>query len=203
MAERDQAGKITRFAYDSVGNLTSVTDPMQFVTSYEYDESDNRISQTDANLHTTTMDHDELGRMVRRKYPNGDTETFGYDANGNMLCKVDGNPGGVGTGGDSTVYIYDSRNREVFRRYTNSGNTVETRYTAPAGGNCPQTTTAHPSIQNHCNSAKCYLFKTRFLIVAEPKNNCRSSPRSLQYLCLIHHLDSQPAPPLRICACGS
>ncbi|MBD3242648.1 MAG: hypothetical protein GF331_18805, partial [Chitinivibrionales bacterium] len=122
VAERDQAGKITQFAYDAVGNLVSVTDAMGHVTGYTYDERNNRISQTDANGHTTSMAYDALGRLACRTYPNGDQERFVYDRNGNMLVKVDGN-------GDSTRYTYDRRNREVLRRYTGSGHTVETHYT--------------------------------------------------------------------------
>jgi hypothetical protein len=46
-----------------------------------------------------------------------DVERFAYDANGNMVAKVDGK-------GDSTVYTFDSRNREMLRRFSNSGHTV-------------------------------------------------------------------------------
>jgi len=120
-AEIDQEGKRTEFAYDAVGNLTSVTDAMDFVTSYTYDDNNNRITQTDANNHTTTMDYDKLNRLIKRTYPNGDEERFGYDDNGNMTYKV--------SGIDSTAFEYDNRNREILRFYGNSDRTVETRYT--------------------------------------------------------------------------
>ena len=67
---------------------------------------------------------------MQRTYPavagHSDVERFAFDPNGNMVAKVDG-------AGDSTLYTFDSRNREVFRRFTNSGHTVATHYTP--GGN--------------------------------------------------------------------
>ena len=94
-----------------------------------YDENNNRTSQTDANGHTTFMEYDELNRLVKRIYPNpegnigtgADEERFGYDANGNMTYRV--------SGLDSTAFTYDNRNRETYRWYSNSGHTVETKYT--------------------------------------------------------------------------
>ncbi len=68
------------------------------------------------------MAYDKMNRLISRTYPNGDHEHFVYDANGNQVAKVDGE-------GDSAVYTYDSRNRETLRRFTNSGHTVEARYT--------------------------------------------------------------------------
>jgi len=136
-AEIDAEGKRTEFAYDAVGNLTSVTDAMGFVTSYTYDKNNNRTSQTDANGHTTSMEYDELNRLVKRIYPNpegnigtgADEERFGYDANGSMVYKVTGSSTPLGDR-DSTAFAYDSRNRETYRWYSNSGHTVETKYTA-------------------------------------------------------------------------
>jgi RHS repeat-associated protein len=121
-SETDQAGKTTAFEYDSVGNLVKVIDAMGFETEYAYDEHNNRITQTDANEHTTTMAFDKQNRLISRTCHNGDQERFGYNANGSMVYKVSGN--------DSTSFFYDSRNRETFRWYSNSGHTVETKYTA-------------------------------------------------------------------------
>jgi RHS repeat-associated protein len=121
--ETDKERKPTAFTYDSCGNIKTVTDAMTHVTRFSYDENNNRTSQTDANTNTTLMAYDKLNRLVLRTYPGGiDHDRFGYDPNGNMVFKVDGE-------GDSTVFTYDVRNRESLRRFTNSGHTVETRYT--------------------------------------------------------------------------
>ena len=83
------------------------------------------------------MEYDELNRLTKRIYPNpegnigtgADKERFGYDANGNMVYKVAGSSTPLGDR-DSTAFAYDSRNRETYRWYSNSGHTVETKYTA-------------------------------------------------------------------------
>lgn len=66
----DAAGKddITSFAYDTSGNLLSITDPLGFVTSFSGHDAHGRpASMTDANGVVTEFVYDQLGRLVQHK----------------------------------------------------------------------------------------------------------------------------------------
>src|SRR5205823_5204516 len=71
--ETDQANVVTRYDYDALGRLTTVTSayntPDQTVTTYKYDEVGNMTQQIDAEQRTTRFDYDRLGRRVVRTLP--------------------------------------------------------------------------------------------------------------------------------------
>ena len=100
----DAQSRITKYAYDANGNLTSLTDPANKVTSFEYDANWNVTKATDAlgNARTfaydansnltamtsalglsTTMAVDARGLLSRITKPDGSYATFGYDSHGN------------------------------------------------------------------------------------------------------------------------
>ena len=77
---------ITTITYDNVGNVLSVTDPLNQTIEYEYDDinrqvlikdaadyetifvydnGNNLISVTDANKHTTNYEYDSLDRLTK------------------------------------------------------------------------------------------------------------------------------------------
>ncbi len=112
-AERDQAGKLTKFDYDCLGRLTTVTqsnEGVDLVTHYEYDEVGNRILQRDANGHETRFEYDELGRETARTLPDGKTETKTYWPTGSLKTRTD-------FMGRTTSYEYDENERLTTQIY--------------------------------------------------------------------------------------
>lgn len=64
VSTRDAAGNITRFAYDSVGNQTSITDAAGNVTTFEYDTRGNLTRQVDGLGNTTVFTYDSNGNQL-------------------------------------------------------------------------------------------------------------------------------------------
>ncbi len=87
----DQEDSSTRFGYDSLGRLTTVTPEVQIDgvdvpdTSYTCDEVGNKLTQTDANGHRTEWSYDSFGRVLTRTLPLGQQESFVYNA---QVCTV-------------------------------------------------------------------------------------------------------------------
>ena len=100
----DGKNNITAFAYNSLNQLVSETDPMGHTWSHTYDQRGLLKTSTDANGITTTFAYDPLGRRIGIDYPGSmEDVTFTYNALGQPLTMVDG----VG----STSWTYDSLNR--------------------------------------------------------------------------------------------
>ena len=73
------------YAYDSAGNLASVTDPDEHATAFGYDANNNRTRVTDANDHVTTFAYDERNRLSGKTYPGGDSWNWRYDGDNNRI----------------------------------------------------------------------------------------------------------------------
>ena len=113
------SAQVTQFAYDSDGNLTSMTDPLGHVTTYGYDARGNRI-----------WERDNLGNEVTRT----------FDATTNALLTesrwtgADPDAGGTGSspsGALTTRFAYDSENH---LRYVVSAEGYVTEYKYSAAG---------------------------------------------------------------------
>ncbi len=119
-------GKLTTYAYDAVGNLTSETTADR-VTTHEYDELSRRTKTTDAEgkawgneydangNRTATIDplgrrtemaYDAMDRLSAVNQPLGRSTTYGYDTAGNKTRDTDPN-------GNVTQNAYDAANRLV------------------------------------------------------------------------------------------
>jgi RHS repeat-associated protein len=107
----DALGRITRYTYDSNGNVTSTTDPLGIVqtsvydptfnqiltstdalgrvTSYSYDANGNLTGITDPLGHTSTTAYDSFGQPVSITDALGNPTTFEYDSVGNPIASVD------------------------------------------------------------------------------------------------------------------
>ena len=65
----DPLGKITTLTYTTVGLVATITDPQSNVTTYGYDSFGNRTSVTDALSHQTTFTYDSGNRLTKITYP--------------------------------------------------------------------------------------------------------------------------------------
>lgn len=100
----------TTISYDTLGRKTSMTDPKMGHWSYGYDANGNLISQTDAKNLTTTLNYDRLSRISSKVYPLGGGQiTYDYDTGDNgvgRLAKVTDLSG-------YTEFTYDQLGRVV------------------------------------------------------------------------------------------
>ncbi len=123
--------QITKYKYDSHGDLESTTDPLERTWKYEYDsygdctieadpEGDKRtweynedsqktatvsprgnVSGGEPSKFTTKIERDAQGRPLTVTDPLGHTTKYTYDGNGNLEKLTDGN-------GHKTTYTYDA-----------------------------------------------------------------------------------------------
>jgi len=78
-----QGAQTRTFGYDSLGRLTSASNPESGTVSYGYDANSNQTSRVDARSITTTMAYDALNRVTSKSYndsPQTDTVNYFYDA---------------------------------------------------------------------------------------------------------------------------
>ncbi|WP_164931686.1 RHS repeat protein, partial [Longirhabdus pacifica] len=117
--QTDANGNNTSFTYDSLGQLTSVTNEKNEVTSYSYDMGGHltQIQYPDGN--TTQKKYDELGRLMEQKDPKGQVEKFYYDENSNIAKQVDRN-------GNAFTYTYNQRN--ALERRVSQDETIKYTY---------------------------------------------------------------------------
>ena len=85
----------TGFGYDARGRLASITTGARQWTM-AYDSAGNLSSLTDPRSRTTTYSHDAVGRLTGVVKPDGTGLTYAYDANGNLTVLV--TPGGASHG---------------------------------------------------------------------------------------------------------
>ena len=131
---------MTRYAYDAVERLSSVTDPLNRVTSFTYDPLSRRLALynpaiqpgalqqwgytpdglvgglTDANGNVTTFTPDGFDRLgttsypATPAYPSGTTEVLSYDADLNVMTRKT-------RAGATIAFAYDALNRVCTKTY--------------------------------------------------------------------------------------
>lgn len=137
----------TTYGYDSNGNLTSVTDPLDSKTANAYDALNRLVQTTDPNggvtkmtynkddLPTsvtdprglkTTYAYDGMGNPTSIKSPDSGTTKKTYDAAGNVTTSTDAR-------GKKTAYTYDKLGRLTKVKYAD-GKTVTYQYDQGANG---------------------------------------------------------------------
>jgi RHS repeat-associated protein len=99
----DTAGRVTTFEYDNANRLVKVTDPALQTTQYEYNARSNVTAVVDAIGQRYTFDYDALGRATASTRA-GMMMTFAYDAAGNRTQRTNFN-------NLPTNYAYDALNR--------------------------------------------------------------------------------------------
>ncbi|MHA6194734.1 glycohydrolase toxin TNT-related protein [Pseudomonas wadenswilerensis] len=103
----DSLDRVTRYTYDPVGQLKSVTDPLGYKESYTYDAFGNRTSLTNKNGQTWNYGYDQAGQLFEEItpsiwYSNIDSNgwgtgqsvslvtRYGYDAFGSVTSRSEG-----------------------------------------------------------------------------------------------------------------
>ncbi len=142
--------QITKYKYDSHGDLESMTDPLERTWKYAYDTYGDRTSETDPesdrrtweynedsqetatvsprgnvsggepSKFTTKIERDAQGRPLTVTDPLGHTMKYTYDGDGNLEKLTDGN-------GHKTTYTYDADN-ELTTIEAPNGIVSETEY---------------------------------------------------------------------------
>ncbi|MGC5809917.1 RHS repeat-associated core domain-containing protein [Ralstonia pseudosolanacearum] len=134
----------TQYAYDTVGNLTQITDPRGLVTTLTYDslgrrtkvqgppatpggavptvvfnyDGQDRVRQvTDARSLVTAYTIDGLGNTTQQQSPDTGTTNATYDPAGNLTSRTDAR-------GKTTTYSYDALNRPTRVAYAGGTPTV-------------------------------------------------------------------------------
>lgn len=109
----DGNGHVTSYAYDSHGNLTTITPPSPLGATTIVPDSVSRVSSTtDGKGQRTTLSYDALDRVTQILY-NGATTcssssvctTQVYDADGNLASRTDAS--------GTTTFTYDMQNRLI------------------------------------------------------------------------------------------
>lgn len=133
----------TRWTYDGVGNVTSVTTPDLRQRSYAYDALSRLIRQTGTDGHAVQLAWGRWGNMLQITDPRQLTSALEYDKLGQLVSFLQ--PGGA-----ITRYTYDSignvqsvvdpRNQEVRYEYDDVGRLRYERMYPVAGGGTPSRT---------------------------------------------------------------
>ena len=132
-AKTDPLGNITRYSYDTKGNLLTKTAPNGATTSYTYDSDSNSnpITEADPLGNVTRYSYNSLNLVTSITDPKGNITSYTYDTQGNLTSITD--PSGAVTSlvnntkgyvtritdprGGITTILYDSMNNPI--RVTN------------------------------------------------------------------------------------
>ncbi len=143
------ANQTTSYAYDNVGNITQVTDPLSHVTgqsfdalnrliqvaaplssttAYGYDAHDNRTSVTDPRGLATSYVYDGLDNLIEVSSPDTGATVYVVDDAGNRIQQTD-------AAGVVMQMSYDALNRTTAKTYpADPAENVTYRYDEPAAG---------------------------------------------------------------------
>jgi len=100
----------TTYAYNSLDNLVTDTDPLGHNIVYAYDAEENQTSVTDRNGNTTAYQYEAANRLIRITNALGNVTQYSYDGNGNRASVIDAK-------GNTTTYTYDGFDRHVRTTY--------------------------------------------------------------------------------------
>mgnify|MGYP001187733189 CR=1 FL=1 len=100
---RDRLGRITAYTYDSLGQLTSVTDPLSRTILYEWCRCGGLKALIDPLGRRTSWKHDIASRLVGKVYPDSSEETYRYDTAGRLSTSTDAK-------GQTKEFSYDVAN---------------------------------------------------------------------------------------------
>jgi RHS repeat-associated protein len=89
-----------------------------FLTTYLYDTLDDLTSVTQGTLASRSFNYDSLSRLTSASNPESGSISYTYDANGNLSTKIAPAPNQTGTATVTTTYQYDALNRMTQKSYS-------------------------------------------------------------------------------------
>ena len=124
----DAENRTTGFEYHSLFGLTKKIYPDSMYEEYTYDDTGIITEVTDGKGNETTFAYDSLYRLTQVQYDDLSTVSFGYDLNSNVTRMTDNSP----SSGDYQDYVYDSWNRltSATRHISQDSYTVSYQYDA-------------------------------------------------------------------------
>ncbi|MBF0547234.1 MAG: RHS repeat protein [Candidatus Riflebacteria bacterium] len=102
----DLSKRVTRFEYDSVGNLVKTIYPDDSYEAFSYDTENRLISRTDELGYVTSFEYDPLGRLIATRDPAGNRWESSYDVVGRKIADKD-------PVNHVTSYVYDTLDRLI------------------------------------------------------------------------------------------
>jgi RHS repeat-associated protein len=99
----------TQFGYDALGDLVTITDPLNRTTTRFVDDAGRLLAVTDPSGRRTRYEYDALNRLTKVTDPRGGTTQFQYDPNGNLRFLTDAR-------NKVTEYTYDTADRVATRK---------------------------------------------------------------------------------------
>jgi RHS repeat-associated protein len=103
----DGSGNVIQYAFDTVGNLTTMTYPDGKVVTYVYDAANRLTKVTDWASRVTSYTYDKNGRLLTATRPDGSVEARTYNAAGQLTQIKDTKADGT-TLINKYTFIYDA-----------------------------------------------------------------------------------------------
>ena len=82
---------VKQYTYDSLGNLTAITDPLSNRSTYSFDTAGNVTNFTDPLSHSGQRTYNAENQIVRKTDPLGNAADFTYNAKGHLTAFEDAN----------------------------------------------------------------------------------------------------------------
>jgi RHS repeat-associated protein len=133
----DPGNLVTHYTYDGLGNRTALQSPDTGASSDTYDAAGNRLTHTDARSITGTATYDALNRQIATTYPDASSNVvFDYDeANSVTGCASSAPIGRLTRIIESvvtTIYCYDARGNVIQKKQVTAAATDTISYTYTA-----------------------------------------------------------------------
>ncbi|HEV2223872.1 MAG TPA: RHS repeat-associated core domain-containing protein [Candidatus Acidoferrales bacterium] len=120
----DEAGKNRESCTDGLGRMTSVIENpggLGYTTNYTYDTLDDLTAVSQGGSRSRSFNYDSLKRLTSSTNPEAGTVTYAYDLNGNVSTKTDARS-------ITTTYTYDALNRVTLMAYSNGDQSIGYTY---------------------------------------------------------------------------
>ena len=128
-SDATSAWRVRRYTYNSLSQLTQMTNPETGTTKYSYDNDGNVLTKTDGRNITVTHGYDALHRITSDTYSNGDPSVaYHYDeANclGQSACYNINHRTSMTDGPGSEAWSYDKKGRPVAQTRTTNAVTKQ------------------------------------------------------------------------------